>query len=88
MAGKNYRKGTSLAKLFEMFPDDEARELHDLLADLVGGDTALGELLKSIALPIDDPAPPIVLPSRSFVFTGTFIFGSSPAGVTMRMTPV
>lgn len=56
--------------------DEEAVELHDLMASLSGGVSTWGELSKPAMLPLNDPPPPVVFDDRSFLFTGTFKYGS------------
>ena len=58
---------------------DESSELHDLLTQISGGIEGAGELFKPTTLPLDQPPPPVVFGDRSFLFTGTFIFGNRRA---------
>jgi len=60
----------------DILDDEEASELLQTLQSFAGGHVELGELLKSSQLPLDDPPPRIVIPSRRFCFTGTFAFGT------------
>ena len=56
--------------------DEEARELHDLLASFSGGVSTWGEISKPATLPLDDPPPSVVFDDKTFLFTGTFVFGT------------
>ena len=58
---------------------DEAEELMETLKLFSSGKFELDELLKTTTLPLCDPAPEIVFPSRQFCFTGTFGFGARTA---------
>jgi NAD-dependent DNA ligase len=69
-----------ISRLDEMLSDqilsnDESKELFETLESFVGGSFELGELLKSTNLPLTDPKPEIEFESKSFCFTGTFLFG-------------
>ena len=55
---------------------EEAAELLETLNQLTGEEIETGELLKATTLPINNPAPDILIANRSFCFTGTFGFGS------------
>ena len=44
--------------------DEEARELHDLLASFSGGVSTWGEISKPATLPLDDPPPSVVFDAR------------------------
>ena len=55
---------------------EEQEELLQLLSDFAGEPGAVGELLKSASLPLDDPQPTVVVPKRAFLFTGTCAYGS------------
>lgn len=64
---------------------EESADLHDTLVRFVGGEAfdARSEVASlSTALPIDDPAPPIVFPDMAFVVTGTFSYGKRRAVAT------
>jgi len=63
---------------------EERRDLQDLFERLVGGNygIAAGDNLAT-RLPLDDPPPPVLFDSRTFVFTGKFAFG--PRSVCERM---
>lgn len=73
-----------LDRVTEMLQDgvldnEESQELHDLLAKISGGISRWGELSKPATLPLDDPAPALVFEGRSFLFTGTFMYGARTA---------
>jgi NAD-dependent DNA ligase len=55
---------------------EEAQELLETLRNLSGGDFELGETLKSISLPLDQPLPSVVFDGKNYCFTGTFAFGT------------
>jgi hypothetical protein len=56
---------------------DEEDVLVDLLLRFIGGTPRLpADNSCSTSLPLDDPAPVVELPGRSFCFTGKFEFGS------------
>ena len=76
--------GGLVERVKEMLADDildadESSELHDLLVQISGGIEGAGELFKPTTLPLDRPPPPVVFGDRSFLFTGTFIFGNRRA---------
>jgi len=55
----------------------EESELLKLLINITGGDAArLNAHSLSSGLPIDAPAPTIVIPGNRFCFTGKFLFGT------------
>jgi NAD-dependent DNA ligase len=56
--------------------DEESTELFETLRKFSGGDFELGEVLKSCELPLDEPAPAVICPQKTFCFTGTFAFGT------------
>ncbi|WP_005225040.1 BRCT domain-containing protein [Marichromatium purpuratum] len=56
--------------------DDESQELFSILQHFAGERPEVGELAKATSLPLDDPAPEIIIPGSSFLFTGTCAFGS------------
>lgn len=56
--------------------EEESAELLALLHRFNGEDTELGELAKPTSLPLCSPAPSIVFEKKSFLFTGTCIYGS------------
>jgi hypothetical protein len=65
------------AMLADGFLDaQESKELFDTLRKFSGGDFELGEVLKACELPLDEPPPVILCPTKSFCFTGTFAFGT------------
>ena len=69
-----------LIRVEEMLQDnvldqDEAEELHDVLTALSGGISEFGEFSKSASFPLDEPPPPITFINKSFLFTGTCLFG-------------
>ncbi len=55
---------------------EESKELFDILHRITGESSELGEIAKTSSLPIDDPAPLVYFEGKSFLFTGTFAFGS------------
>ncbi len=55
---------------------EESSELLAMLQNLAGESSEFGEVPKSAGLPLCSPAPNITFPDNSFVFTGTFAFGS------------
>ena len=69
-----------LTRVEEMLQDnvldqDEAKELHDVLTALSGGISEFGEFSKSASFPLDEPPPTITFENKSFLFTGTCMFG-------------
>ena len=58
-----------------LLDEEESAELMHTLQALSGGDFEIGEVQKSTSLPFDDPEPQIIVPDRSFCFTGTFNYG-------------
>lgn len=54
----------------------ESEELLSLLRKLTGEPSELGEIGKPSTLPLNDPAPSLVFPDNTFLFTGTFAFGT------------
>ena len=54
---------------------EEAKELFSVLSGYSGGEHASGEVSKPY-LPLDDPAPKLVVEKNSFVLTGTFAYGT------------
>lgn len=66
--------------------EEEERDLLFAISKFVGGE-ASGEFASesaslSTALPLDDPAPKVVMPDSVFVVTGTFAFGPRQAVTT------
>jgi NAD-dependent DNA ligase len=55
---------------------DECRDLLETLDAFSNRDFELGEVLKSSALPLCDPAPSLLFDGYRYCFTGTFNFGS------------
>ena len=55
---------------------EESAELLSILQKVTGEPSELGELVKTISLPIDAPLPVIDFPGSSFLFTGTCAFGT------------
>ena len=55
---------------------DEALALHDALMEWTGGEVVEGEVAKTAALPLDPKPRAVVIPGKSFVFTGTGVFGT------------
>lgn len=60
----------------DLLDDEESAELLDLLRKLTGEPSAVDEIAKATALPLDDPFPELVFSGRQFLFTGTFAFGT------------
>ena len=56
--------------------NEESCELLEILGKISGEGSELGELAKSTTLPVDEPLPPIIFRSMSFLFTGTCAFGT------------
>ncbi|NND81302.1 MAG: NAD-dependent DNA ligase [Gammaproteobacteria bacterium] len=56
--------------------DDESRDLMELLSSISGGQAEIGEIAKTSTLPLCSPAPQIEFTQNSFLFTGTFAFGT------------
>lgn len=54
---------------------EEKAILLETLNSFSSRDFELGEVLKSSTLPLCDPAPTLSFPSRTYCFTGTFIYG-------------
>lgn len=85
-ANRDYAKSWPMNVLYsrikEMLLDnvldsDEESELVDLLLKFTGGKSIEEEMQNaSTQLPLDDPAPQIVIPNQVFCFTGKFHFGS------------
>ena len=70
-----------LEKVSSMLEDgeqdsEESAELLSILQKVTGEPSELGELAKTISLPIDDPLPVIGFLGSSFLFTGTCAFGT------------
>lgn len=55
---------------------EEAADLLEVLQRICGTPSEIGELAKPSTLPLDDPPPPLVIPGRTFLFTGTCVFGA------------
>ncbi len=55
---------------------DESKELFSILHKITGESSELGEIAKSSNLPLDEPSPEIIFEGNSFLFTGTFAFGT------------
>lgn len=69
------------AKVQDMLSDDvldqeEASELLLTLRHISGDQSEPDEVAKPATLPVCNPAPEVVFPDRSFLFTGTCAFGS------------
>ena len=67
-------------RLDEMLADkhlseEESKELFETLENFIGGNFELGELLRSTTLPLTVPKPQILYNSKTFCFTGTFLYG-------------
>lgn len=55
---------------------EEAQELFELLKKLNGEDADLGEVAKPTNLPLCSPPPEVKILGSSFLFTGTFNYGT------------
>lgn len=55
---------------------EESAELMGLLQYISGELSEFGELAKTTSLPVDNPAPKIIFGNKSFLFTGTCVFGT------------
>jgi NAD-dependent DNA ligase len=55
---------------------EESNELLSTLRQIAGDSSELGEVAKSATLPICIPAPSVAFPGRTFLFTGTCVFGT------------
>lgn len=55
---------------------EESIELLDILHKISGNKSEIGELAKTTSLPIDTPLRPIAFEEKTFLFTGTFAFGT------------
>jgi len=56
--------------------DEESHELFTLLGSLTGESGVMGEVAKTVSLPIDMPPPSINFNGATFMFTGTCVFGT------------
>jgi len=56
--------------------EDESKELLNILKAIGGEASEVGELSKTSTLPLCIPEPKIVFPDNTFLFTGTFAFGT------------
>lgn len=56
--------------------DEESNELLSLLRRLSGDSSEFGEVAKATTLPVDDPAPEISFDGTTFLYTGTFAYGT------------
>lgn len=70
-----------LNRVEEMLEDgvldrDESTELLETLHDISGESSELGEISKTSKLPICSPPPQINFKGSSFLFTGTFAYGT------------
>ena len=55
---------------------EESSELMTLLRRISGNESELGELAKPSSLPLDIPTPRLEFVGKTFLFTGTFLFGT------------
>ena len=55
---------------------EEAAQLLETLKQFTVGDIEFGEILKSTSLPLNVPAPDIIINGLKFCFTVTFAYGS------------
>lgn len=70
-----------LDKVSEMLDDgvldmEESSELLSILRSISGEKAELGEIAKTSTLPICSPAPTVEFSGKTFLFTGTFAFGT------------
>lgn len=56
--------------------EKESAELLSILHKITGEPSAVGELAKSTALPVDHPPPHIMFDGNLFLFTGTCVYGT------------
>lgn len=56
--------------------EDESKELYEILTKVAGDTSEIGELAKSSLLPVNNPLPTIMFDNKSFLFTGTCVFGT------------
>lgn len=80
-ASQNPIIGNLLEKVSAILKDgvldpEEAQDLLQTLHAITGENSEMGELAKPTTLPVNLPTQPIIFPSRSFVLTGTFAFGT------------
>jgi len=80
-ASQNPIIGNLVSKVSAILADgildaDEAAELLLILRSINGEQSEVGELGKPTTLPVNHPPKAIVFPERSFLFTGTFAFGT------------
>lgn len=59
-----------------LLDEEESKELLALLQRINGDQSEIGELAKTTGLPLDDPPPGISFPQHTFLFTGTFVYGT------------
>lgn len=69
-----------LIRIREMLADnildnEEAQELFEILQAYTGADFELGEVPHATSLPLNKPAPEILVSNRVFCFTGSFVYG-------------
>jgi NAD-dependent DNA ligase len=55
---------------------EESKELLRVLRLIAGPKSALGEVMQSSQLPINDPLPGVEFTGKVFLFTGTCVFGT------------
>ena len=55
---------------------DEASDLLATLRKISGDKSEIGELAKPSTLPLDDPLPEVKFEGQTFLFTGTFAYGT------------
>lgn len=56
--------------------EEESAELMSILRKITGDESDLGELAKTSSLPLDDPMPAVSFNGSTFLFTGTFAYGT------------
>jgi len=56
--------------------EEESNELLSTLRKITGDSSSTGELAKTTTLPLDEPMPSVIFEERSFLFTGTCVFGT------------
>ena len=80
-ASDNPLIGNLLQKVSAMLEDgildqEESTELLHTLRKITGDSSANGEIVKTTTLPLDEPMPSVIFEERSFLFTGTCVFGT------------
>lgn len=58
---------------------EESIELFSILRKISGEESITGEISKTTNLPLCEPAPTVIFPEKTFLFTGTCAFGTRKA---------